>query len=139
MNAAEARKRRGGSTLVERSRQDAKRAARIDRLVAEASVEHALQELMEIENVTAAELARRVKSKPPQISRDLHGGLSKARVSRLVKLAGALGYDFVPVFIPRGEAKQRENLLGFYRDLVKAHKARQPARGKHSRSDKVAV
>jgi transcriptional regulator with XRE-family HTH domain len=140
MNAAEARKRRGGSTLVERARQDADRAARIDKLVAEASVEHALQELMEIENVTAAELARRVKSKPPQISRDLHGGLSKARVSRLVRLARALGYDFVPVFIPRDEPEEREHLLGFYRKiLTKTQKAREAAQGKDTHREKIAI
>ena len=56
MNAAEARKRRGGSTLVERSRKDPERAARIDMLVAEASVEHALQELVDIENVASLPL-----------------------------------------------------------------------------------
>ena len=73
---------------------------------------------MEIENVSAAELARRVKSKPPQVSRDLHGGLSKARVSRLTALAGALGYDFFPMFIPRNDLEKRETLLTVTRDVL---------------------
>ena len=71
---------------------------------------------MELENVTAAELARRVKAKPPQISRDLRGGLSKARVSRLAELAHALGYDFVPMFIPHGDLEKRQTLLEIYKD-----------------------
>ena len=50
MNAAEARKSRQGSTLYERVRKDKRMAARIDRLVAEASVEYALQETMKAEN-----------------------------------------------------------------------------------------
>lgn len=79
---------------------------------------------MEIENVSAAELARRVKSKPPQLSRDLHGGLSKARISRLVTLAHALGYDFVPMFIPQGKSKKRQTFFEHYVDLLpKARKA----------------
>jgi hypothetical protein len=118
MNAAEARKRRAGSTLVERTRRDPARAARIDRLVAEASVEQALQHIMDIENVSAAELGRRVKSKAPQISRDLHGGLSKARVSRLVVLARALGYDFVPMFVPHNAPEKRQIIIDFCREAL---------------------
>jgi len=44
VNATEARKRRTGSTLYERVREDKGRAARIDRLVAECAREYALQE-----------------------------------------------------------------------------------------------
>jgi hypothetical protein len=123
MNATEARKRRAGSTLTERLRRDPLRAARIDRLVAEAAVEQALQQIMEIENVSAAELARRVNSKPPQISRDFHGGLRKARVSRLVTLAHALGYGFVPAFIPKGDSKERKAFFESYLDVLPKPKA----------------
>lgn len=133
MNAAEARKKRSGSTLVKRTRGDQGRAARIDRLVAEASIEHTLQLIMEIENVSAAELARRVKSKPPQVSRDLHGGLSRARVSRLTALAGALGYDFFPMFIPRNDLEKRETLLTVTRDVL--HQSRPE---NHSRRAKAS-
>ncbi len=116
MNAAEARKKRGGNTLIERTRRNPARASRIDRLVAEASIELIMRQIMELENVTAAELARRVKAKPPQISRDLRGGLSKACVSRLADLAHALGYDFVPMFIPHGDLEKRQTLLEIYKD-----------------------
>ncbi len=132
MNAAEARKKRSGSTLVKRTRGDQSRAARIDRLVAEASIEHTLQLIMEIENVSAAELARRVKSKPPQVSRDLHGGLSRARVSRLTALAGALGYDFFPMFIPRNDLEKRETLLTVTRDVL--HQSRPENRSRRAKA-----
>lgn len=124
MNATEARKTRGGSTLSERIRKDKATAARIDRLVSEASLEYALQEIMTFERVSAAELARRVKAKPPQISRDLHGGLRKATVSRLVVLGQALGYDFIPMFIRKGAKAERRIILDAYdRMLNRGRKA----------------
>jgi transcriptional regulator with XRE-family HTH domain len=104
--------------LVERTKRDPARAARIDALVAAASVEHVLQTIMESERVSAAELARRLNAKPPQISRDLHGGLSKATLSRLVSIAKALGYDFVPVFVPRSHAAKRRRFFEAYRGLI---------------------
>jgi hypothetical protein len=130
MNAAEARKRRVGSTLVERTRRDPARAARIDMLVTEASVEQALQHIMEIEDVSAAELGRRVKSKAPQISRDLHGGLSKARISRIIVLARALGYDFVPMFVPHDAPRKRRIIIDFCREALESE--RKSMRGDHN-------
>ena len=118
MSADEARKRRGGTSLVERTKRDPVRAAQINALVAEASVEQLLQRIMELEHVTAAELARRMNAKPPQISRDLHGGLSRATLSRLVMIAEALGYDFVPAFVPRTKDRRREKFLDAYRRLI---------------------
>lgn len=118
MNAAEARKRRGGSTLLERTKADPARAARVDRLVASASVEQLVQAIMDSEHINAAELARRVNAKPPQISRDLHGGLSRATLSRLSTIAEALGYDFVPAFVPRSDAAKRKRFLDMYRELI---------------------
>ncbi len=118
MNAAEARKQRGGSTLLERTKRDPVRAAAIDALVAAASVEHIVQTIMEIENVNAAELARRVNAKPPQISRDLHGGLSKATLGRIASIADALGYDFVPAFVPRSKNAKRRKFFEAYCGLL---------------------
>lgn len=128
MNATEARKRRDGSTLADRVRENPKRATRIDRLVAEATIEHTLQQIMELEDVSAAELARRVKAKPPQISRDLHGGLSKARISRLAVLADALGYDFFPVFIPRNDVEKRKALSNVMEDVLSGVRSRKATR-----------
>lgn len=111
MNAREARKRRGGTTLLERTKADPVRATSIDRLVAAASIEQLVQALMDREHVTAAELARRINVKPPQVSRDLRGGLSKATIGRLSMIAEALGYDFVPAFIPRTDNENRSEVL----------------------------
>jgi Cro/C1-type helix-turn-helix DNA-binding protein len=118
MNAAEARRLRKGTTLSERIRKDTGRASRIDRLVSAASVEYALQEIMEAEKVNAAELARRIKAKPPQISRDLHGGLRKATVSRLVVLGQALDCEFIPMFIRKGAKAERRIILDAYARML---------------------
>jgi transcriptional regulator with XRE-family HTH domain len=118
MTAAEARKRRGGSTLLERAKADPTRAARIDRLVAAASVEQLVQAIMERERISAAELARRIHAKAPQISRDLHGGLSRATLSRVSAIAEALGYDFVPAFVPRSDTARRKRFLESYAKLI---------------------
>ncbi len=119
MNAAEARKQRGGSTLVERIKAaDPARAARIDKLVAAASVEQIVQAIMENERINAAELARRMNAKAPQISRDLHGGLSRATLSRLSTIANALGYDFIPAFVPRADSAKRKRFISLYRELI---------------------
>jgi transcriptional regulator with XRE-family HTH domain len=119
MNAAEARKRRGGSTLLERTKaSDPRRAVRIEQLVAAADVEQIVQAIMEREHISAAELARRVNVAPPQISRDLHGGLSRATLNRLVAIADALGCDFVPAFVPRSDNSKRERFLDLYHDLI---------------------
>jgi transcriptional regulator with XRE-family HTH domain len=83
-------------------------------------VEQLVQAIMEHEHVTAAELARRLNAKPPQISRDLRGGLSKATLSRLSMIAEALGYDFFPALVPRADEAKRERFLEAYRALVPA-------------------
>lgn len=96
MNAAEARKKRGGTTLLERTMGDPARAAHISELVRAADIEHIVQSIMAAKNISAAELARRLDTKPSQISRDLHGGLRKASLARLVIITEALDCDFVP-------------------------------------------
>jgi transcriptional regulator with XRE-family HTH domain len=119
MNAAEARKQRGGSTLLERIKAaDPARGARIDKLVAAASVEQIVQAIMDNERINAAELARRMNAKAPQISRDLHGGLSRATLSRLTTIANALGYDFIPAFVPRADSAKRKRFISLYRELI---------------------
>jgi len=119
MNAAEARRRRGGPTLVERVKgADPVRSARIDKLVAAASVEQIVQAIMENESINAAELARRINAKAPQVSRDLHGGLSRATLSRISTIADALGYDFIPAFVPRAQTAKRKRFIEMYRELI---------------------
>jgi len=118
MNAAEARKKRGGSTLLERAMRDPQRAARIDRLARAADVEQMVQAIMASQQVSAAELARRMNAKPPQVSRDLHGGLRRATLSRLAIIAEALGYEFVPVLVPRKQSAERKKFFAAYRALL---------------------
>lgn len=118
MNAAEARKKRGGSTLLDRTMRDPKRAARIEQLTKAADIEQLVQTIMESQHITAAELARRINAKPPQVSRDLHGGLRRATLARLAIIAEALGYEFVPALVPRKSSAKRNKFFAAYRALL---------------------
>ena len=118
MNAAEARKKRGGTTLLKRTMRDPARAAHINELVRVADIEQIVQLIMAAQNISAAELARRIDAKPPQISRDLHGGLRKASLARLVMIAEALDCDFVPALVPRNEPAQRARFFEAYKGLM---------------------
>ncbi|MBV8370266.1 MAG: XRE family transcriptional regulator [Candidatus Eremiobacteraeota bacterium] len=118
MSAIEARKKRGGTTLLERTMRDPGRAARIEELTKAADIEQIVQSIMAAQHISAAELARRLDAKPPQISRDLHGGLRKATLARLVMIAEALGYDFVPALVPRNKPAQRDRFFEAYRALI---------------------
>ena len=118
MSASDARKKRGGTTLLQRAVADPKRAARIDKLARAADIEQMVQAIMASQRVNAAELARRLNAKPPQISRDLHGGLRKATLARLAVIAEALDYDFVPALVPRADSSQRDKFFDAYRDLM---------------------
>jgi len=111
---AQTRKTRGGSTLIERVKSDPARAARIDQLIAHASIEQFVEAIMERKHVSVAELARRMKAKAPQISRDLNGGLSRVTISRLSTIADALGYDFVPALVPRSDESKRRRFFDAY-------------------------
>jgi transcriptional regulator with XRE-family HTH domain len=123
MNAREARERRGGSTLVDRIQDaDPKRATRIKKLVAQADaeqrVEHMVQAIMASQSVSAAELARRLNSKAPQISRELSGGLNKSTLKRITVIADALGYEFLPTFVPRENSAKRKRFMKAYQTLL---------------------
>jgi transcriptional regulator with XRE-family HTH domain len=118
MNAAEARKARGGTTLVDRTKRDPRRAARIKQLVDSAAVEQIVEAIMAASHVTAADLARRLNAKAPQVSRDLHGGLRRATLTRLGLIAKALDHDFVPVLVPRADSAERDRFFEAYSALV---------------------
>jgi transcriptional regulator with XRE-family HTH domain len=123
IDAREARERRGGSTLVDRIQDaDPKRATRIKKLVAQADaeqrVEHMVQAIMASQSVSAAELARRLNSKPPQISRELSGGLNKSTLKRITVIADALGYEFLPTFVPRENNAKRKRFMKAYQNLL---------------------
>ncbi len=72
---------------------------------------------MDNESIDAAELARRINAKAPQVSRDLHGGLSRSTLSRLSTIADALCYDFIPAFVPRADSAKRKRFIEMYREL----------------------
>jgi transcriptional regulator with XRE-family HTH domain len=97
---------------------DPKRAARIEHLTKVADIEQMVQAIMESQQITAAELARRINAKPPQISRDLHGGLRRATIARLAVIAEALGYEFVPALVPRRQSSKRKKFFDAYRALL---------------------
>jgi hypothetical protein len=118
MNAAEARKARGGTTLVDRTKRDPQRAARIQQLVDSAAVEQIVEAIMAASHVTAADLARRLNAKAPQVSRDLHGGLRRATLTRLGLIAKALDHDFVPVLVPRADSAERDRFFEAYSALM---------------------
>jgi hypothetical protein len=113
MNATEARaarRRAGKSTLEERLRSEPDMAQRIDKHLSHFRLEQQMIDAMQRQHVTAAELARRVSRQPSAISRDLNGGLSKAKIGRVEEMARAVGYDFVPLVLPRDREERRQTL-----------------------------
>jgi len=114
MNADEAakfRRPRGMSTLSERIRKDPVRAARIDSVLLAISLEAQILRIMKKSKITATELAKKLNVPKSQISRDLNGGLSKARLGRLHQIAAALNHDLVAVVVPHDLAKARRKKL----------------------------
>ena len=121
MDAAEARNARrsaGKKSLEQRLRLDPGMAAKIDRHLVDLGLEQQMIDAMEREHVTAAELARRVDRKPSAISRDLNGGLSKAKFARIQELANAVGHDVVPLVLPRDAEQRRHALERVARELT---------------------
>lgn len=121
MNASEARTARRQaekSTLEERLRQSPAMAQRIDKQLAHLRLEQQMIDAMQHQQVTAAELARRVSRQPSAISRDLKGGLSKAKIGRVEEMAEAVGYDFVALVLPRDREERRKALVRLTRELV---------------------
>jgi hypothetical protein len=121
MNAIEARaarRRAGKTTLEQRLRKSPEMAQRIDRHLAHLRLEQQMADAMQRQHVTAAELARRLSRQPSAISRDLKGGLSKAKIGRVEDMAEAVGYDFVALVLPRDPKERRETLERLTRELV---------------------
>jgi predicted transcriptional regulator len=94
-------------------------ARRIDKHLAHLRLEQQMIDAMQHQHVTAAELARRVSRQPSAISRDLNGGLSKAKIGRIEEMAEAVGYDFVPLVLPRDREERRKALDRLRRELVR--------------------
>lgn len=93
-------------------------ARRIDKQLAHLRLEQQMIDAMARERVTAAELARRIACPPSAISRDLRGGLSKAKIGRIEEMAAAVGHDFVALVLPRDREERRSALARLTRDLA---------------------
>jgi hypothetical protein len=119
IDARVARRRAGKTTLEERLRRDPAVAHRIDKLLGHLRLEQQMADAMERQHVTAAELARRVSRAPSAISRDLGGGLSKAKLGRVEDMAAAVDHDFLVLVLPRAPKERRETLERLTRELVR--------------------
>jgi hypothetical protein len=120
MNATEAgkiRQKKGKQSLSMRLRENPEMARRIDAYVDELRLEQQFLDAMRLKQVTAAELARRMKRKPASISRDLAGGLSTAKLGRVREMANAVGYDIVAVLVPRDPVERRKTLARVSKQL----------------------
>jgi hypothetical protein len=121
MNATEARKQRqaaGKQSLSERLRSNEGMAHRIDAHLEELRLEQQFLDAMQTQHITGAELARRTKSKPASISRDLAGGLSSAKLGRVREMADAVGYDVVTLLVPRDPHERKKTVEKFSHELL---------------------
>lgn len=113
MNAIDARKQRQAAkkgSLSTRLRADAVMAQRIDAHLEELRLEQQFLDAMQAQHITGAELARRTKSKPGSISRDLAGGLSSAKLGRVRQMADAVGCDVVTILVPRNPEERKRTI-----------------------------
>lgn len=127
MNATDARKQRQAAKkkpLSARLRADAGTARRIDAHLEELRLEQQFIDAMQAQHITGAELARRTKSKPASISRDLAGGLSSAKLGRVRQMADAVGCDIVTILIPRDPAERKRTIESFSHELVGSRRAK---------------
>lgn len=99
-------------------RDDPRMAERMDRHLVDLRLEQQVVDAMQRQHVTAAELARRLSCQPSAISRDLKGGLSKAKLGRLEELANAIEHDFIAFVIPRDPVARRRTVERIARELM---------------------
>ena len=121
MNATEARKKRQAVkslSLSTRLRENSEMARKIDAHLDELHLEQQFIDAMRTQNISGAELARRTKSKPAAISRDLAGGLSAAKLGRVRKMAAAVGYDIVTLLVPRDPHERKRAFEEISRELA---------------------
>jgi hypothetical protein len=92
-------------------------AHRIDARLEELRLEQQFLDAMQAQRVTGAELARRTKTKPASISRDLAGGLTAAKLGRVRQMADALGCDVITLLVPRDPKERKKVISKFSNDL----------------------
>ena len=121
MNGTEARKQRQAAkqqSLSARLRADANMARRIDAHLEELRLEQQFIDAMQAQHISGAELARRTKSKPASISRDLAGGLSSAKLGRVRQMADAVECDVVTLLVPRNPEEKKRAIAKFSHELT---------------------
>ncbi len=94
-----------------------KRAARITEMAAVFSLEHQIHRAMEEAHVSSSELAARLGADKALVSRDLSGGLSRAKFQRIVRVADALDCDVVPLMLPRETRRRKQHLVKVFAEL----------------------
>lgn len=100
------------TTLMEREMaKSPERAARIRARAAFFTLESQIQHAMEQQHVSASELAERLDMDKSMLSRDLNGGLSKAKYHRIERLAGELGYEIIPLVVPAKGSTRRQKAI----------------------------
>lgn len=118
MNAHEAHRHRGGSTLFEREMSNPEIRERVESERAGISLELQVRAAMNAANVTPADLARMLSVPRSTISRDLKGGLSNAKLARVRAIADKLNYDVFPLVLPR-EPRARKLAVAAYLEKLR--------------------
>lgn len=100
------------TTLMEREMaKSPERAARIRARANLFTLESQIQHAMEQQHVSASELAERLDMDKGMLSRDLNGGLSKAKYQRIERLVEELGYEIIPLVVPVKSPTRRQQAL----------------------------
>ena len=72
---------------------------------------------LEESGLTDDQFAKKIGTSRGNISRDLKGkGLNRATISRLQKMASAIGMDLLPILLPKDRVKRKKKL----NELLKA-------------------
>jgi predicted XRE-type DNA-binding protein len=94
-------------TLADRARKNPQLAAKVAAKAAEFEREYELEKqierVMEAQHVNRKQLADRLGVERSSISRDLNRGLSRASISRINEIAGALHCRFIPVLLSKDD------------------------------------
>jgi predicted XRE-type DNA-binding protein len=111
-------KRQSGDTLFERELSNPKIRKLVDAEREAISLEMQFRQAMEAENVSAAKLADMLEVPASSVSRDLGGGLSKAKLGRIQAIAQKLNHELIPLVLPR-DPKARKLAVAAYLEKLK--------------------
>jgi transcriptional regulator with XRE-family HTH domain len=106
-----------GQSLVARLRKNPKMAALIDSEKAALKLEIQFEEELRRTHQSPTELARKAGVARSSVSRDLSGGIAKARLQRVAAMAHALDCDSVTLLLPRDMKARKAKLNKTYKLL----------------------